>query len=344
MSTNHPSIRVIAQLAGVSIATVSRVINNNGRFSEATRERVLRVIDEQGYVANMAAKSLRSAKSRNVGMIVPDISNDFFSAIALHVERHLAARGYSAFVCNSGNDPQRELDYFRTLTSKLVDGVLCISGLNTLSDEALPDGIPVVCIDRYPENERSIPRVSSEDIAASNMATEHLIAQGCQRILFISSYTARHSRRDRFEGYRQALEAHGMPILADNLAYVTGERPSMEEADNLVHAHLHAHGLDFDGVFASSDHAAVGALRALTRSGVAVPEQVKIAGFDNSVYAQLTSPAITSVERHPDELARQGCNVLLQLIDGGQVPATTLVSTELIVRASSRRVEEPPSR
>ena len=323
-------------MADVSVATVSRVINDNGRFSEETRQRVLKVIKESGYVANMAARSLRSSKSRNIGMIVPDISNDFFSAIALHTERFLAGKGYSVFVCNSGNDPERELNYLRTLTSKLVDGIICISGLDILDDDVLPARIPVVCIDRYPKNERVIPRVSSDDVAASRMATEHLIAGGCRSILFISSYTARYSRQDRFNGYSQALEAHGLPVDERNLSYVTGEQPSMVEAEAFVSECLRERGLDFDGIFAASDHTAVGALRALQKAGVDVPGKVKLVGFDDSIYARLTTPQITSVQRHTDQLARKGCEVLLQMLAGETPPLATIIPTELVVRESSR--------
>ena len=128
------SMRQIAVAAGVSVATVSHVINGSGRFSEDTRKRVEAAIEEYGYVTNMAAKSLRVAQSRTIGMIVPDISNDFFSKIALHVERELATEDYSVFVCNSANDPARERDYFRTLASKQA----CADSTANLSPTAFP--------------------------------------------------------------------------------------------------------------------------------------------------------------------------------------------------------------
>lgn len=329
------SIRDIACMADVSVATVSRVINNNGRFSEETRRRVQKVIDENGYVTNMAARSLRSSKSGNIGMIVPDISNDFFSAIALHAERFLAGKDYSVFVCNSGNDPEREMAYFRTLTSKLVDGILCISGLNTLEDDLLTSRVPVVCIDRYPENARAIPRVSTNDVEASRIATEHLIEQGCRQILFISSFTARYSKRDREEGYRKAIEANGLTTREADALYITGAKPSMIESEDLITSHLANHGLDFDGIFCSSDHSAVGCLRALQKASIDVPGQVRLVGFDDSVYSRLTTPQISSVQRHPDQLAQRGCEVLLQQIQGETSSLETFVPSELVIRASS---------
>ena len=336
MASGRPSIRDIAQLAGVSVATVSRVINDNGRFSEETRKRVLKVIDESGYVANMAARSLRSSKSGNIGMIVPDISNDFFSSVALHVERELAGQGYSVFVCNSGNDAEREKNYFRTLTSKLVDGIICISGLNSLNADLLTSRIPVVCVDRYPDSARFVPRVSSDDVKASRMATEHLIDRGCRHILFMSSFTVDYGRRDREAGYREAHAAHGRAPKESDLIYITGAKPSMVEAEELITRYLDEHGCDFDGIFASSDHAAVGCLNALRTAGIDVPGQVRLAGYDDSVYSRLTSPQITSVQRHTDQLAARGCEALLTLLSGEVPPLETFVPTELVERESSR--------
>lgn len=215
------SMRQIAAAAGVSVATVSHVINGSGRFSEDTRERVEAAVEEYGYVTNMAAKSLRMAQSRTIGMIVPDISNDFFSKIALHVERELATEDYSVFVCNSANDPARERDYFRTLASKQADGIICISGLRRLDGEFVPHGIPVVCIDRAPENDLGFPHVGSDNIGGGYMATEHLIERGCKNILSISSFTANYPGNERQMGYERALAAHGMPLCRDYQLFVS---------------------------------------------------------------------------------------------------------------------------
>ncbi len=232
----RPSMRQIAVAAGVSVATVSHVINGNGRFSEDTRKRVEAALKEYGYVTNMAAKSLRMAQSRTIGMIVPDISNDFFSKIALHVERELATEDYSVFVCNSANDPARERDYFRTLASKQADGIICISGLRRLDGEFVPHGIPVVCIDRAPENDLGFPHVGSDNIGGGYMATEHLIERGCKDILSISSFTANYPGNERQMGYERALAAHGMPLRRDYQLFVSGKQPSIIESEELVTA------------------------------------------------------------------------------------------------------------
>lgn len=335
MSEQKPvSIRDIAQMAGVSIATVSRVINNNGRFSEATRKRVQKAIDESGYVTNMAAKSLREQRSKTIGMIVPDISNDFFSTLALHTEQQLATEGYSVFVCNTANSTERERDYIRTLVSKRVDGIICISGSNALGEEEVPQSIPVVCVDRFSGRDSAIPRVISNDIEGGFLATEHLIERGCQRILFISSEEDDLNKRNREVGHRRSLDAHDLAADPAYRILLPGRKPSMSEAAELVSAFLET-GRPLDGIFAVSDHAAVGALKALQRADVLVPEDVRIVGFDDSIYTRIAHPSITSVRRFPDQLARAGCDVLLRLIAGEQVPLETVVPVELVERAST---------
>lgn len=328
------SIRDVAQMAGVSIATVSRVINNNGRFSEATRKRVQQAIDESGYVTNMAAKSLREQRSKTIGMIVPDISNDFFSTLALHTEQKLATDGYSVFVCNTANSTERERDYIRTLVSKRVDGIICISGSNALGEEAVPQSIPVVCVDRFPGRDSTIPRIISNDVRGGNLATEHLIERGCRYILFISSEEDDLNKRNREEGYRQALREQGLAIDPAYRILLPGHKPSMFEAAELVSAFLET-GRPLDGIFAVSDHAAVGALNALQHAGVLIPHEVKIIGFDDSIYTRIAHPSITSVRRFPERLAHAGCDALLRLIAGEQVPLETIIPVELVKRAST---------
>lgn len=333
MSSGKPTMRQIAEAAGVSVATVSHVINGVGRFSDETRERVESVIDEYGYTANLAARSLKVAETKTIGMIVPDISNDFFAKIAFNVERYLMGQGYSVFVCNSQNDPNRERTYFKTLAGKQADGILCISGLNELTDDLLVKSIPVVCIDRRPQHDLNIPYIGNNNREASYVATKHLIENGCKNILTISSFTAEYRSNERINGYLQALEESGIQPRDEYCLNVTGAQPSIIEAENLVHDFL-AEGHEFDGIFATSDHAAVGAFRALHAAGLKVPDDVKLVGYDDSIYASLPMPWLTTVHRFPERMAEEGCKVLLQLINNEEPPLETIIPTELIARAS----------
>ena len=140
------SIKQIAKLSGVSVATVSRVINNNGRFSEQTREKVMKIVNEYNYTTNMAAKSLRGSKSKTIGVIVPDVNNGFFSELVLEIEKYFFSYGYSVFICNTNQDEIKEKSYFKSLDSKLVDGIICISSISINPADYIKRNIPIVFI------------------------------------------------------------------------------------------------------------------------------------------------------------------------------------------------------
>ena len=205
---------------------------------------------------------------------------------------------------------------------------------NALSEEAIPQSIPVVCVDRYPGVDSSIPRVISEDERGGLLATEHLIACGCHHILFITSAVEDLNKQNRERGYQRALAQHGIPASDTYRLLLPGHRPSMDEAEQLVKAFL-AEGRPLDGIFAVSDHAAVGALAALQAAAVDVPGTVKLVGFDDSIYTRIATPSITSVQRFPQKLAHEGCAALLRLIVGEQAPVETVVPVELVERAST---------
>ena len=258
----------------------------------------------------MNAKSLRESKSQTIGLIVPDISNDFFATLALHIENYSAKHNYSVFICNSANNVQKEKDYFKSLASKCVDGIICISGLNKLTEDIIYNDIPIVCIDRYPENNKTIPRISSDDIHAAFLATEHLIKKGCRDIVFISSFTADYEKKERYLGYKKALDTYGIPLDKNYILQTQGKEPSQIEAEILI---------------------------TLKRANLKVPEQVKLIGFDNTLYSRLPTPSISTIERNPKMLAEKGCEVLLNMIQGKDIGSIdTIVPVVLVERESSK--------
>lgn len=330
------SIKDLAAISGVSIATVSRVLNNKGGYSKKTEERVLALAKAYGYVSNMAAKSLRNAKTQTIGLILPSIVNEFYASLAFHIENHLAQEDYSLFICNSANNPEKEKDYFRSLASKGVDGILCISGLNELTDAIICRDTPVVCIDRYPENKKGFPLISNDDAASGYLATEHLIQKGCQHILFVSSYTANYMKKQRLHGYQQALAAHGLPFDKNYILERSGKEPTQVEDEILVYDFFKTSSYPVDGIIATSDLAALGALYALKRLHISVPEQVRLVGFDNTLYSRLASPPITTIERYPEKLARKACETLLAMIEERSIDSiVTTIPVSLIERESS---------
>ena len=334
-SKRQISIKDIANISGVSIATVSRVLNHKGKYSAETEQKVLAIADSYGYVSNMAAKSLRQSKSKTIGLLLPNINNTFFSTLAYYIETYLFSHDYSVFICNSGNDSQKEREYFHTLISKGVDGILCISDLDELPDELTSRNIPILCIDRQPKAASAIPWVGNDDVYAGMLATNHLLDQGRKHILFISSYIPEYNRHSRQTGYENALTAHNMLVDKNYILKRHGDDPTPIEVEILVYEFLQK-GFPVDGIVASSEPAALGAVYALRRSNLSIPEDVALISFDNSIYSLLTAPPISSIERNPQQLANTSCDVLLKMIDGTVLDKMNYtIPVQLIAREST---------
>lgn len=308
------SIKEIAKLSNVSVATVSRVINNNGRFSEKTRERVQKVIKDYGYTTNMAAKSLRMAKSKTVGLIVPNIDNEWFSQLVLEIENYFFKNNYSVFICNTSQNEEKEIAYFKSLDSKMVDGIICISGIEEIPTKILTRDIPIVCIDRKPKDHSEAYYVESNHYSGGYLATEELIRQGCKRIAIVSRNKTLSVNRQRLEGYKQALKDYGLEenkelelLLNSNQANYDGAR---EAINNLIKANI-----SFDGVFATNDWRAYGVLVGLLENEIQVPDEVKVIGFDDIFISQSAHPSISTIKQNIPELAKTASQLLLDLMN-----------------------------
>lgn len=335
---NGPSIRDIAEIAGVSTATVSRILNHKGGYSAKTEQRVLAVLEANGYIGNMAAKTLREARSKTIGLLLPNIDNPFYSCLAYHIENALYEKGYSLLICNSAERLDKEVAYFRTLIGKHVDGVLCASPLTGFPGNFPLHALPVVCVDRIPAEELSIPCVVNDDYAAGRCAAEHLIRKGCRKILLVT-YNGQgrlSGWNQRARGYIDALEEHRIPVDRNYILERPGRETPSQEFEILVRSFLREGRFPLDGVIGTSEAAAVGALFALKDSGLRVPQDVKLVTFDNTLQSVLTEPGLTSIDRKPQKLAQCAVALLLDMIEG--TPPLQRVHTvpfELVARGSS---------
>ena len=272
---------------------------------------------------------------RLVGIVVPTTDNAFFSALAAHAERCLYAQGYASLICSSANDAEQEKHYLQVLASLQVRGILCVSGLSHLPEGLLPEDLPLVWMDRHPVSARNIPCVANDDRAAMMEATEYLISQGCRNILLMPGYLAETRTNPRVIGYEEALEKHGITVNPVYILNRAGERPSETETEELVRGVVRD-GLPVDGIITSSDRAAFGAITALHRVGLYVPEDVKLISFDNSPYSSMASPAITALDRNPRELAETACACLLKQIGVEPAPEQVTIPVRLCKRDSTR--------
>ena len=336
------SIKEIAKLADVSVATVSRVINNNGRFSDKTKEKVETIIKEYGYTANIAAKSLRTSKSKTIGLIVPNIDNEWFSQLALDIENYFFKHNYSVFICNTSQNEEKEVAYFKSLDSKLVDGIICISGIETIPSDSLTRDIPIVCIDRKPKDHSNAYYVESNHYLGGYLATEELIQQGCKNIAIVSRNKSLSVNKQRLMGYRQALKDYGLTeykelqiLLDPSSANYEGSREAMNQ--------LIKSKIPFDGVFATNDWRAYGVMVALSENHINVPHDVKVIGFDDISISHSCHPSLSTIRQDTVGLAQKASSLLLNLMNDKEIQMEErrfILPVEVIQRDSTQKDPE----
>lgn len=328
------SIKDIAKFVGVSTATVSRVINNNGRFSEDTRKKVLEALDKFDYHTNVVARSLRTQISNCIGVIVPDITNEFFAEITLAIENCCFPKGYSVFVCNTNEDEAKEKIYLKELESKGVDGLICLSCRSNLPIQATKRNIPVVCIDRGMQD-KTITSVESDNYTGGFLATEELIKQGCKRIIMLKDYRNIMTMANRFKGYLDALNKYGIPVDLNNVYDIYDIPVNVNTATKNV-LKIIDDKIAFDGIFAGTDWLALGALNALKKRNITVPGEVKLVGFDNISITEYSYPPITTINQDKQKMGEEAAVILLEGIESkSYIHKNVIVPVELVKRKTT---------
>lgn len=326
--------RSVAERAGVSLTTVSRVLNGrSAEISARTRERVLAIAGELGYRPNSLAAALRRGVTNTIGLLVPDISDAHFHMVARGAEDVARDNGYLVVFCNTDRVPERERDYVALLEGKRVDGVVFCGG--GVGDEKHLEGlresrIHVVTIGPH---KLPFPSVRTDDAAAIQAAVNHLAEEGYQRILCIAGQPGWQISRVRMEGYRRGIRNAG---LAAGPGLVVAGDFSQKSGFQAVRQTL-AEGIDFDGVIAFNDYAAIGAMLALREAGRKVPADVAVVGCDDLVLASLTHPTLTSIGFPQYQFGRAAVRKILSMARGEPVERETTFPYRLVVRASSDR-------
>ncbi|MBC1630758.1 LacI family transcriptional regulator [Listeria welshimeri] len=329
------SIKDIAKLSGVSVATVSRVINDNGRFSEETRQKVLAVIKETNYQMNFSAKSLRMNKSFSVGILVPDISNYFFSSVVQQMEAILFEQGYSTIICNTGRNLDKELAYLNMLESKMVDGLIVISGADEFgfNYSNAENGIPYVCIDRQPKDKKDTIFISSNHYQGAFEATEALIHAGAKSPVIFMHSRQSSSAKERLKGFQDALKKNNIQMDPE-LSIFTIDLQKPDYQKNI--ATFVQKAKKIDGIFAINDHIAIELLNFLPTIGKKIPDDIKLIGFDDTPQCNYTVPKLSSVKQNIPEIAQITVDNLISIIKHPeqQKQITEIVPVELSLRGS----------
>ncbi len=336
MGKSKVSIKDIAIKAGVSVATVSRVINNKGKYSNQTRERVLKVIEEYDYTPNMTAKALRIKRQQAIGVILPEVTNEFFAAITLEIQEKLFDLGYTTMIFNTSYKMEYATRYSEMLKAQNVSGVICVYDRQT-DITNYPETIPMVFIGHDPKTmtgRENFARVYVDLAHASWMVTNTLISKGCRKILYMSNWLkTAEGVSERFIGFKRAMEENGLSIDKRLLIDVdtTGSSSAYQAVTRLIKT-----GIEFDGVACNSDQAATGAIFALNSNNFRVPQDVKVIGFDNMAISRHFMPSISSVEMRPELQSKYAVECMMAMINNEKINKTQhIVSAEVILREST---------
>ncbi|GAB4579788.1 MAG: LacI family DNA-binding transcriptional regulator [Anaerolineales bacterium] len=336
-TSTRATIEDVARLAGVSISTVSRVINDTAPVAEETVQRVREAIETLHYTPHAAARQLASRKTHTVGLLLPTISGSFFPPMLRGIERGARERGYDLLIhatqTASENGPPRALGEHNT------DGLLIFT--NSLPEPELRHlhalGFPMVLLHRSPPKGLDIPCVTFENKGGVRRMMDYLIeTRGYRRIAFLTGPADLEDSSWRELGYREGLAAHNLPFDPALLKMGGFDEQLAQQA---VEEWLNE-GLSMDVIFAADDESAAGVLAALHRRGVAVPAQIAVVGFDDVPHSRFLSPPLTTVRAPIETAGYEAAQQLIHLIEGEEVQPLILLPTELVIRRSCGNVTE----
>ncbi len=327
-----PTISDVAGKAGVSIATVSRVLSGKAPVAASTAERVRAVIEELDFVPRAAARGLASQRTHTLGLLLPEIGRDFFLPLLRGIEREARRIGYDLLI-QTTELPDTAQASLGGLGEHNTDGLIIFT--DSVEDAALSrlarDGFPVVLLHQTPPRGAQIPVITIENKSGAERLVDHLIqVHGCRRIAFLRGPEGNEDSEWRERGYRQALESHGIAFDPKMVAVGNYEE---NEARAAVQEWL-IDGLEMDAIFAGDDDAAVGVLEALRGAGKRVPEDVAVVGFDDVPVSRHLTPPLTTVQSPIEQVGREAVLQLVKCIRNEPIDTIVLLRTELVIRQS----------
>ncbi|MEZ2589922.1 LacI family DNA-binding transcriptional regulator [Pantoea agglomerans] len=325
------SIQKIARMAGVSVATVSRVLNNSDSVKPANRQKVLEAIEESNYQPNLLARQLRTARSSMILVLVSDVSNPFCAEVVKGIEEQAEKNGYRILLCNSGADIARSRSSLQLLSGKMVDGIITMDAFSKLPElSQLIGKAPWVQCAEHDDNGQ-ISCVGIDDDVAAQSVVHYLAGQGRQRIALINHDLRYRYARLRQQGYAHQLKEQQLAWQAIAYASELGFSAGKAAMNQLLAGETRP-----DAVFAVSDTLAAGAMAAIQQAGLRIPQEIAVVGFDGSELADMVSPPLTTLAQPSREIGRRACELVLQkIIRPDSPPQCVIMQGELVVRASS---------
>ena len=330
---NNATIEDVARHAGVSTATVSRLLNGKGNVAETTAVRVYHAIEQLNYVAHAAARGLARQKHYTIGVIVPDTSTYFLVSLLRGINETLEETQYSTLIFVTNNPLSIKSGHPLPLGEHNTDGLIVFNRL--VNDDTLRllerRGFPVVLLFRQPPENSQLPCINFENYQAAYDLVTHLIRNsGRRRIAFLRGQVSSFDSQLREDAYRQALQDHG--LAADKTLIGRGDF-RVQTAEQVVQGWLEA-GLEMDAIFAADDNMAMGAFNALRQAGKRIPDDVALVGFNDDLPSRYLSPPLTTIHAPAEEVGHTAVSTLMAQIDQRPIPNNIVLGTRLVIRES----------
>lgn len=326
----------VSQKAGVSIATVSRVMNGNPNVSEKTKEKVLSVMKEIEYTPNIFARGLGLNTMKTIGIMCSDSSDPFLANAVYYLEQNLRKNDYDSFLCCTGYELQNKKKYLKLLLSKRVDAVILVGShfleANKKDNNYILEAasfVPIMMINGY-LNHPNIYCTLCDDYQAVYDSIYSFISFGKKRILYLF-HSKSFSGQQKIAGYKDAVLSHGLPLKDDLIQ----QCPKQIIETKTFLSSLYENGLRFDAVFAAEDVLAVGALKCLKEKQILVPDNIPIIGYNNSLLSICCEPELSSIDNHVETLSITTVTSLMRILAGNAVPNKTIISNNLILRGTT---------
>lgn len=328
------TIKDIADLAGVSKTTVSKVLNNkDDKISNITRQKILDIVKEKNYIPNKMAQSLVTKKTKTIGIIIPDIRNPFFTDIVRGAEDKAVKEGYNIILCNTDENVDKEIKAFNTLVEKMVDGIIFApsSKIDLNSKEYNLSTKPIVLVDKKLDIKNLKGIVSLDNEEGTHLEMNHLVEMNHKRILYLSGPLKNEIARDRLKGYKKALKEAN--IEYDENLVIQGEY-SLDWGYEIIKS---LKNINFTAICAANDLIAIGAIKALKERNIQIPKDISIVGFDDIQTSSIIEPQLTTIKQNSYNMGYESANILIKNLEEKEVSniEKMIFKPELIIRSST---------
>jgi DNA-binding LacI/PurR family transcriptional regulator len=339
MNTPEITVKDIASKLRISPSTVSRALNGHEDVSPETKDKVMEMARQLNYSPNHAARSLRTHRTRTLGLVVPEISKHFFSNVLSGIQEYASSLNYSIVISQSLESFSMEQNHLQQLVSARADGILISLSNETNHGEhlrkLLDRDIPIVMFDRVLED-LPVSKVVVDDQKASFQAVEYLIKTGCKRIAFIGGLTGLYVSKEREAGYRQALTMHGLPIDEELIVHCNNlNRSPREEVTKLLQRTN-----KLDAIFCLNDPIAIEVMQVVKEWNLKIPEDISLIGFTNEPTSYYIEPSLTTVSQPAYEMGKTAVSLLIEQLENPKTfqPSTVVLGTRFIIRNTTRKL------